>query len=78
MLHQDPKQNKVAPTPFHDSFVSEAIDFDTFEKLGFADAGDSGMLIRDDAEPEKKKTTPREPTQKNERLDTKVLNWASS
>ena len=65
MVHQDPKQDNVTPTPFHDSFVSDAIDFNTFEKLGFAEAGDSGMLIRDDTVPEKTKTTPREPTQKN-------------
>jgi hypothetical protein len=57
--------------------VSDAIDFNTFDKLGFADPGDSGMLIRDDAHETKK--APAKDTPKNQpRLDTKVLSWASS
>jgi hypothetical protein len=41
---------KETPAPERDSFISE-VDFNTFDKLGFNDFGDSGMLIKEDVPP---------------------------
>lgn len=59
--------------------MSDAIDFNTFDKLGFNDFGDSGMLIMDETPGKSKDVVTRAsqiPTK--QRIDTKVLDWASS
>jgi hypothetical protein len=59
--------------------VSDAIDFNTFDKLGFNDFGDSGMLIMDETPGKSKDVVTRAsqiPTK--QRIDTKFLDWASS
>jgi len=71
------KENERLPE--RDSFVSDAIDFNTFDKLGFNDVGDSGMLIVDET-PGKSKDVVTRASQIpiTKRIDTKVLDWAGS
>lgn len=68
------RPEKETPQPERDSFVSDAIDFNTFDKLGFQDFGDSGMLIKEDIPPQKTDANP----QPEEGAVTRILHWASS
>lgn len=61
------------PQPERDSFVSDAIDFETFDKLGFNEWGDSGMLIKDETPQKKEESKQPQPDKINH-----LLSWASS